>query len=108
MLECAVKPAGPMNLPSTDGFDLDDYLRRQSLTIDCALDGFLGKYPGAQQTLFRAVRYGIFPGGKRIRPILTLAAGELFGAPASRLMPFACAVELVHGYSLIHDDLPAL
>jgi geranylgeranyl diphosphate synthase type II len=68
----------------------------------------LSRYPGAQQTIFRALHYGVFPGGKRIRPILTLAAGELFGATVDRLMPFACAVELIHAYSLIHDDLPAL
>jgi len=97
-----------MNLNSTSNFDLEDYLHRQSRAIDGALESCLTRYPGAQQTLFRAMRYGVFPGGKRIRPILTLAAGEVFGAPAARLMPFACAVELIHAYSLIHDDLPAL
>jgi geranylgeranyl diphosphate synthase type II len=54
------------------------------------------------------MHYGLFPGGKRIRPILVLASGELFGAKRSALLPFACAVEMIHGYSLIHDDLPAL
>ena len=54
------------------------------------------------------MRYGLFPGGKRIRPTLVLATGELFGGARKALMPFACAVEMVHGYSLIHDDLPAL
>jgi geranylgeranyl diphosphate synthase type II len=54
------------------------------------------------------MRYAVFPGGKRIRPILVLATGELFGATQSSLLPFACAVELIHAYSLIHDDLPAL
>ena len=54
------------------------------------------------------MRYGLFPGGKRIRPILTLAAGELFGAKHKSLMPFACALEMIHAYSIIHDDLPAL
>lgn len=53
------------------------------------------------------MRYAMFPGGKRIRPILTLAAGELFGADQDHLLPFACAVEMIHTYSLIHDDLPA-
>jgi geranylgeranyl diphosphate synthase type II len=100
--------AAPMNLRFTDNFNLDDYLRGQSTLIDQALDNYLSRYPGAQQTIFRAMHYGVFPGGKRIRPILTLAAGELFGAPVNRLMPFACAVELIHAYSLIHDDLPAL
>src|SRR6266508_3344424 len=89
-------------------FDLDEYLQRQSAVIDRALEHCLEKYPGESQTICRAMRYGVFPGGKRIRPILLLATGELFGAPQSRLLPFACAVELIHAYSLIHDDLPAL
>jgi geranylgeranyl diphosphate synthase type II len=98
--------ASTVNFPSE--FDLDDYLRRQSAIIDRALEEYFSRYPAAQQTIFRAMRYGVFPGGKRIRPTLTLAAGELFAAPAARLLPFACAVELIHAYSLIHDDLPAL
>jgi geranylgeranyl diphosphate synthase type II len=89
-------------------FDLSDYLRRQSSVVDQALERYLSKYSEASQTLFRAMRYGIFPGGKRIRPVLTLASGELFGAAQQLLLPFACAVEMIHGYSLIHDDLPAL
>ena len=97
-----------MNLASMSSFDLDDYLQRQSSTIDHGLENYLSRYPEAHQTIFRAMHYGVFPGGKRIRPILTLAAAELFGAPVSRTMPFACAVELIHAYSLIHDDLPAL
>jgi len=95
-------------MSSIKDFDLDDYLRRQCRVVDGALESYLSRYPGGQQTIFRAMRYGVFPGGKRIRPILTLAAGELFGAPVSRLLPFASAVELIHAYSLIHDDLPAL
>jgi len=102
------RPAASMNLHSTDPFNLDDYLRRQSALIDHALENYLGRYAVAQQTIFRAMHYGVFPGGKRIRPILTLAAGALFGAPVNRSMPFACAVEFIHAYSLIHDDLPAL
>ena len=89
-------------------FDLDAYLRRQSARIDEALEAYLQRYPGESQTLFRALRYGVFSGGKRIRPILLLAAGEVFGARFKTLLPFACAVELIHAYSLIHDDLPAL
>ena len=97
-----------MSLDATGHFDLDDYLRRQCRLIDGALESCLSRYPGEHQTIFRAIHYGVFPGGKRIRPILTLAAGELFGAPAEPLLPFACAVELIHAYSLIHDDLPEL
>ncbi|HEY7221338.1 MAG TPA: farnesyl diphosphate synthase [Candidatus Binatia bacterium] len=89
-------------------FDLSDYLCRQSSIVDHGLEHYLSKYPGASQTIFRAMRYGIFPGGKRIRPVLTLATGELFGVAQQLVLPFACAVEMIHGYSLIHDDLPAL
>ena len=97
-----------MSSDSSDKFSLDDYLRGHCALIDEALARYLSRYSPAQQTIFRAMRYGIFPGGKRIRPILTLAAGELFGADRGRLMPFACAIEMIHAYSLIHDDLPAL
>lgn len=97
-----------MTSDSAATFDLDDYLQRQSALIDRALESYFNKYPSAAQTIFRAMRYGVFPGGKRIRPILTLAAGEQFGAPQPQLLPFACAVEMIHAYSLIHDDLPAL
>jgi geranylgeranyl diphosphate synthase type II len=54
------------------------------------------------------MRHALFPGGKRIRPVLTLATGELFGAKEEVLLPFACAIEIIHAYSLVHDDLPAL
>lgn len=89
-------------------FDLESYLRARSESVDRALDSYLGRYSEHSHTIWRAMRYGLFPGGKRVRPILVLAAGELFGAKRKTLMPFACAVEMIHGYSLIHDDLPAL
>lgn len=88
-------------------FDLQEYCRKQSAVIDGALERFLPD-AGESRTILKAMRYGVFSGGKRIRPILTLAAGEMFGAPQDRLLPFACAVEMIHAYSLIHDDLPAL
>jgi geranylgeranyl diphosphate synthase type II len=59
-------------------------------------------------TIHRAVRYSLFAGGKRIRPVLVLAAGEAVGGKREELMPLACAVEMVHTYSLVHDDLPAM
>ncbi len=59
-------------------------------------------------TIHRAARYSLFAGGKRIRPVLVLAAGEAVGGGREELMPLACAVEMVHTYSLIHDDLPAM
>jgi len=97
-----------MQTDSLNSFDLDAYLSEQSTVIDHALETCLEHYPSDSTTIFRALRYGVFPGGKRIRPILALAAGELFGAAPVRILPFACALEMIHAYSLIHDDLPAL
>jgi geranylgeranyl diphosphate synthase type II len=59
-------------------------------------------------TIHRAVRYSLFAGGKRLRPLLVLAAADAVGAPPDEVMPYACAVEMIHTYSLIHDDLPAM
>lgn len=89
-------------------FDLDSYLRARTAAVDRALDGYLKRHSERSGNIWKAMHYGLFPGGKRIRPILVLAAGELFGGKRKALMPFACAVEMIHGYSLIHDDLPAL
>lgn len=97
-----------MNSHAAGEFDLEEYLQKQTTVIDGALQSYFTKYPSGAQTIFRAMGYGLFPGGKRIRPILTLAAGEQFDAPQNHLLPFACAVEMIHAYSLIHDDLPAL
>lgn len=88
--------------------ELADYLQMQRTVIDRALDESLKVYGGQTQAILKAMRYGLFPGGKRIRPILTLTAGEMFGAKQKELLPFACAVELIHAYSIIHDDLPAM
>ncbi len=88
--------------------DIQDYLKERKSLVDRALARYLkgwGKHP---QALHRAMHYGVFPGGKRLRPILALAAGELFGGKRRSLLPFACALELIHAYSIIHDDLPAL
>jgi geranylgeranyl diphosphate synthase, type II len=89
-------------------FDLEEYLTARRATVDRALERYREKQPECSQSIRRAMRYGLFPGGKRIRPILTLAAGELFAAKQKELLPFACAIEMIHAYSLIHDDLPAL
>ncbi|HXG51326.1 MAG TPA: farnesyl diphosphate synthase [candidate division Zixibacteria bacterium] len=95
-----------MNHPNH--LDLEDYLRTRKAWVDRALSRWLKEYPGHTHAVWKAMRYGLFPGGKRIRPILTLATGELFGARPKVLLPFACAVEMIHAYSIIHDDLPAL
>src|SRR5918992_2977944 len=88
--------------------ELADYLQMQRTAIDGALEQSLKVYRGQTQAIWKAMRYGLFPGGKRVRPILTLAAGEVFGGKPKDLLPFSCAVEMIHAYSLIHDDLPAM
>jgi geranylgeranyl diphosphate synthase type II len=75
---------------------------------ESALEAALPPETAWPETIHRAVRYSLFAGGKRIRPVLVLAAGETVGAPRAELLPLACAVEMIHTYSLIHDDLPAM
>ena len=84
--------------------ELARYLDERRRLVDRALARLFPARRGFRE----AVRYSLLAGGKRIRPILTLAAGEVAGAPPQRTMPFACALELVHTYSLVHDDLPAM
>jgi geranylgeranyl diphosphate synthase type II len=86
--------------------NLEAYLARRQLQIDRFLERSIpSSHP---DKLTEAMRYSLFSGGKRIRPILALAASETVGGEASRVLPFACAIELIHTYSLIHDDLPAM
>ena len=89
-------------------FDLTTYLRSRREEVDAALDRALPPASAPPPRIHQAMRYAIFAGGKRIRPILVLAGCEATGGDPARAMPFACAVECVHTYSLIHDDLPAL
>jgi geranylgeranyl diphosphate synthase type II len=85
---------------------LDRYLDAQRRHIDRALRRCV--QPPASDPLGKAMRYGLLMGGKRLRPVLTLAACECVGGDAARALPFACAIEMVHAYSLMHDDLPAM
>ena len=80
-------------------------LRRR---VEEALDAALPPDSAWPATIHRAVRYSLFAGGKRIRPLLVLSAAEAVGAGPQAAMPLACAVEMIHTYSLIHDDLPAM
>ena len=76
--------------------------------IDIALDRYLPRPKGEAAGVAKAMRYSVFSGGKRIRPILTVEAALVCGGTLAEALPAACAVELVHTYSLIHDDLPAM
>ncbi len=88
--------------------DIQSYFNKQSAKIDSALDKFLPSEKELPVKLHRAMRYAVFSGGKRIRPILTLAACQAVGGNPKEAMPAACAIELIHNYSLVHDDLPCM
>lgn len=88
--------------------DLKQYLKEQCARVDEALDRFLPKETDLPHSLHKAMRYSIFAGGKRVRPILMLAACQAVGGDSGRAVPAACAMEMIHTYSLIHDDLPAM
>jgi geranylgeranyl diphosphate synthase, type II len=88
--------------------NLQRYLDERSRLVDRALGRVLPKRTSLPPTLDKAMRYSLFSGGKRVRPILALATGEAVGAPVAHILPFACALEMIHSYSLIHDDLPAM
>jgi len=89
-------------------FDLSAWVTAQSRAVDRSLDRFLPKATARPATIHQAMRYSLFAGGKRMRPALVLAAAEACGGTASDALPLACAVECIHTYSLIHDDLPAM
>jgi len=87
-------------------FDFEETLKKYIDSIDSRLDKLLEiKYP---EKICEAMRYSIFAGGKRLRPVLLLAACEMFGKNKETAVNFACALEMIHTYSLIHDDLPAM
>ena len=97
-----------MDSSSRGSFDLSGFLAASTQAVNRALDHYL---PGANvrpATIHRAMRYSLFAGGKRMRPALCLAAATACGGTEAEAMPLACAVECIHTYSLIHDDLPGM
>ena len=88
--------------------NLKAYLRSRQKEIDRALDRYLPKANTKPKTLHKAMRYSLFAGGKRLRPILCFAAAEACGGKMKDALPFACALECIHTYSLVHDDLPSM
>lgn len=88
--------------------DLNNYLKDRRQRIDAALDQYLPAEDSLPERLHQAVRYSVFAGGKRLRPILMMAACEAVGGDTDLVLPAACAMEMIHTYSLIHDDLPAM
>jgi geranylgeranyl diphosphate synthase type II len=88
--------------------DLKTYLTTRAAEVDAAMDAFLPKAKERPATIHAAMRYSVFAGGKRLRPVLCLAAAEACGGEIPNALAAACAVELMHTYSLVHDDLPAM
>ncbi len=88
--------------------NLKTYLVSRQKLIDRALDWYLPKANRKPATLHRAMRYSLFAGGKRLRPILCLAAAEACRGKIDNALPLACAIECIHTYSLVHDDLPSM
>jgi geranylgeranyl diphosphate synthase type II len=83
-------------------------LKKIAGQVDAALNRYLLPESSCPEIIHRAMRYSIFAGGKRLRPAMLIAAAEAVGGSADKVMPAACALELIHTYSLIHDDLPSM
>lgn len=88
--------------------NFQDQLKVYATYTDTKLDFYLPAYDNAQKSIYEAMRYSLLCGGKRIRPVLAYAAAEFLGVSKDAIAPFACAIEMIHTYSLIHDDLPAM
>jgi geranylgeranyl diphosphate synthase, type II len=88
--------------------NLKKYLATRQKLVDRALDWYLPKANSKPATLHRAMRYSLFAGGKRLRPILCVAAAEACRGKIDDALPLACAIECIHTYSLVHDDLPSM
>jgi geranylgeranyl diphosphate synthase type II len=88
--------------------DINRYLQEKKERVDSALEKYLPKREELTLNLHKAMEHSLFAGGKRIRPILSIASFEAAGGKGERILPFACALEMIHTYSLIHDDLPAI
>jgi|YelNatPaOPRAMG01_1025707.scaffolds.fasta_scaffold150276_1 geranylgeranyl diphosphate synthase type II len=94
--------------------DIKQYLQEKKKIIDIALESYFLKFSIHEDqkevppSLLKAIHHSLFSGGKRIRPILCISAYEAVGGRGEKIIPFACAIEMIHTYSLIHDDLPAI
>jgi geranylgeranyl diphosphate synthase type II len=92
----------------TPGMDFSHYWSARQKKVDAALNRLLPSATTKPKTIHQAMRYSIFAGGKRLRPVICLATAEVIGGKNDDAIPLACAVECIHTYSLIHDDLPSM
>ena len=88
--------------------DVQGYIDERLPLVHRALDGLIPPENESPRTLHAAMRHLVFPGGKRLRALFAIAAAEAVGGPPEAALPVACAAELIHSYSLIHDDLPCM
>ncbi|MFM8392433.1 MAG: polyprenyl synthetase family protein, partial [Acidobacteriota bacterium] len=85
--------------------NIGDYFNQNVALVDLWLDRLMPDAAESPAIIHEAMRYSLFAGGKRLRPILAIATGQMFGAKEHDLLPAACSLEMIHTYSLIHDDL---
>ena len=88
--------------------NIKELLKEQIKFTDGYLDKYLAEKDNPQNIIYKAMRYSVFAGGKRLRPILMMNTCNMCGGDVNEVIPFACALEMIHTYSLIHDDLPAM
>jgi len=93
---------------TSDSIDLKAYLSGKKAVVDSTLNACFSKPVGLASDIVDSMKYSLFAGGKRLRPILCIAGAEAVGGTETDVLPVACALELIHTYSLIHDDLPLM
>ena len=98
----------PTSQLTPTGLDIRQYLERKREEVDRYLQSVIPSAETMPTTLHESMRYSLFAGGKRVRPILAIAAAEAVGDAGKAVLPVASSLELIHTYSLIHDDLPAM
>jgi geranylgeranyl diphosphate synthase type II len=87
---------------------IEDFFQQGGRRVEQWLDRLVPQATAPPALIHEAMRYSLFAGGKRLRPLLAIATGEIYGVPEEILLPAACSLEMIHTYSLIHDDLPAM
>lgn len=88
--------------------DAESFLKERGAQVEAALEEYIDTWEDAPEKLVEAIRYALFAGGKRLRPAIVLEAAKVCGGNPDDAMPVACAMEMIHTYSLVHDDLPAM
>lgn len=88
--------------------NIKEYLNEMRLLVDSSLDRYIPSQNTYPPDIYNSMRYSLLAGGKRLRPILVMASAETVGGKRDDVLPFACAIEMIHTYTLIHDDLPAI